>query len=93
MNFNTFKPSGLFYLLFGQVHYLYKGCLVFIIIIFCRNSLNFNANSVDPNQMPHSAASDLVYTVCQCPFYGMLGLYGLIFSSPDCVQLFPAKLL
>ena len=22
------------------------------------------ANSVDPDQMPHSAASDLVYTVC-----------------------------
>ena len=41
----------------------------------------FNANSVDPDQMPHSAVSDLgliwVYTVCHCPFYGILGINGL----------------
>ena len=40
-----------------------------------------NANSVDPDQMPCSVASDLVYTVCQCPFYGMLGLNGLNFRT------------
>ena len=37
----------------------------------------FNANGEDPDQMPHSVASDLVYTVCQCPFYGTLGTNGL----------------
>ena len=40
-----------------------------------------NANSVDPDQTLHSAASDLgliwVYIVCQCPIYGMLGTNGL----------------
>ena len=33
----------------------------------------FNANSVDPDQTLH-----WVYTVCQCPFYGTLGINGLI---------------
>ena len=28
----------------------------------------------DPDQTPRSAASDLVYTVCQCPFYETLGI-------------------
>ena len=37
-----------------------------------------NANSVDRDQTPHCAASDLVFTVCQCPFYGTLGINGLI---------------
>ena len=36
-----------------------------------------NGNSVDPDQMPHYGASDLGYTVCRCPFYGMLDLNGL----------------
>ena len=38
------------------------------------------ANSVDADQTPRSAASDLglhcliwVYTACHCPFYGTLG--------------------
>ena len=34
----------------------------------------FNANSVLPDQTPCSAESDLVKTVCLCPFSGMLGL-------------------
>ena len=34
-------------------------------------------NSVDPDQMPHSAASDLGLHCLQCPFYGMLGINGL----------------
>ena len=37
----------------------------------------FTANSVDPDQTPHSAASDLVYTVCQCSFYEPQGKNGL----------------
>ena len=46
--------------LFGQVHFQFEGCL------FCLSVLSFiieipvlNANSVDPDQMPHFAASDL----------------------------------
>ena len=39
-----------------------------------RNSCNFFANSVDPDQTPRSAASELgPPTVCQCPFY----MYGM----------------
>ena len=36
----------------------------------------FDANSVDPDQTPHSAASDLGLH-CRCPFYGTLGINGL----------------
>ena len=36
----------------------------------------FNANSVDPDQTPRSAASDLCLHVCQCPFHGTLGING-----------------
>ena len=34
----------------------------------------FNINSVDPDQTLQNATCDLVYTVCQCPFYGTLGI-------------------
>ena len=37
-----------------------------------------NANSADPDQTPRSWASDLVYTVWRCPFFGTLGTNGLI---------------
>ena len=40
----------------------------------------FNANSVDPNQMPHSAESDRVCTV-SVPFFGTLGINGLMMVS------------
>ena len=36
------------------------------------------AKSGDPNQMPHSAASDWVCTVCQLPFYGSPDYNGLM---------------
>ena len=36
-----------------------------------------NANSADPDQMPHSVASDLGLHCLLNPFYGMLGIYGL----------------
>ena len=43
------------------------------LILSCNVEITkLNANSVNPNLMLHSAASD-----CQCPFYGMLGLNGL----------------
>ena len=33
--------------------------------------------SVDPDQTPHFAASDLVNTVCLCSIYGAFCVYGL----------------
>ena len=51
-------PSGLLPQLFGQVHSYIRGVwLVFIITLFCRDFCY--ANSVDPDQMLHYAASDL----------------------------------
>ena len=40
-----------------------------------------NANSVDPDQMPHSAASDLGLYCLPMSFYGTLGLNGLNCNS------------
>ena len=53
-------PSGFFYFnsLDGFISYIRGVWLVFIIIIFAEIS-ELNANSVDPDQMPHSAVSDL----------------------------------
>ena len=49
--------------------------LFFIITMFAGIS-ELNANSTDPDQTSISVVIS-VYTVCQCPFYGMLGLNGL----------------
>ena len=43
----------------------------------CTDFLVFNANAVGPDQMPHSAASDLGLHCLQCPFNGMLDINGL----------------
>ena len=40
-----------------------------------------NSNSVDPDQTPRSAASDLDLTVCQCPFHGTPGINGLLHTA------------
>ena len=53
-------PSGLFYYNFGQVHFLYKRCLViFLLLSYYVEVSEVNANRVDTDQMLHSAASDL----------------------------------
>ena len=74
---NPFVPSGFFYFnsLVGFISCIRGVLLVFIIVMFVEIS-ELHANSVDPDQMPHSVASDLDLH-CQCPFYGTLGLYGL----------------
>ena len=67
----------LLHYLFGPVYYQYKECLVslyykhFFIAIPV-----LNANSVDPDKIPHSEASDLGLH-CQRPFYWRLGINGL----------------
>ena len=59
-NVNPFMPSGIFYLTLWKGPFLYKGCLVsfYHYHLFVEFS-EFNANSVDPDRTPRSAASDL----------------------------------
>ena len=46
--------------MFRQVHFIYKECLVGFLILQCFIAIPVvNANSVDPDQTPQSAASDL----------------------------------
>ena len=42
------------------------------------------SNSEDPDQTPHNAVSDLVYTVCLCPIKYTRGIYGLILHVLFC---------
>ena len=46
------------------------------VLLPCFVEISVFINSVDPDQMPHSAASDLCH-VCHCPLYGTLGINGL----------------
>ena len=70
--------------LFGPVHLQFNGCLsVFITTMFIEMSV-INANSVDPDQSPRSVALIWVYTVCQCPIYGTLGINGLRVHTDKC---------
>ena len=57
---NPFMPSGIFNLdsLDRFISYIGGVWLVFLITMFARIS-ELNANNVDPDQMPHSAASNL----------------------------------
>ena len=66
--------------------------LVFIVTLFYRNSCI--KYIVDPDQMLHSAASDLGLHCSQCPFNEMLGINGLkemIFSSEN--KFFPLRVV
>ena len=52
--------------------------LFFLFFFSCFIEISeLNAHSVDPDQMPCSATSDLGLHFCKCPFYGTLGLYDL----------------
>ena len=64
--------------MFGAVHFpvLYDVWFVFYFHHFTELPV-FNANSVDPEQTPHSVASDQGLSCFQCPFYGTLGINGL----------------
>ena len=53
-------PSGLFYLnSVDQSISNIRGVRYVFITMFYKKNPVFNANSVDPDQMPHSVASDL----------------------------------
>ena len=64
---------------------------VFIIFQILQNFLHFYANSIDPDQMPRSAASDLGLHYLPCPFNGTLGINGL--SKHSFVLILPSKFL
>ena len=78
--FNPFMLSGLFCL--KSLDRSISSRRSVWLLLFLPSSIKihaFIANSVDPDQMLHSAASRMqhliqVYPVCQCPFYGMLGI-------------------
>ena len=77
--FNPFMKGGLSYLSFSDSSIAnIRGVWIVFFIIPCFIEIPVrNTNSVDPDQMPRSAASDLVLH-CQCPFYRTLGLNRLI---------------
>ena len=59
-HFNPFIPSGIFYLSLWTGPFLTKGVCFAFLVLSCFTEISvFNANSVDPNQMPCCAASDL----------------------------------
>ena len=67
-----------YYLSLWIGHFQFTGCLVsFLVLLFIIEISAFNANSLDPDQMPRSAASELGLTVFQYPFCGTLGINGL----------------
>ena len=82
---NPFMPSGLFYLnsLDQSIYSLMGVWSVFITTMFIEMSV-INANSVDPDQSPRSVTLILVYTVCQRPIYGTLGINGLRVHTDKC---------
>ena len=70
-------PSGLLPQMFGQVHFQQKGHLVILLLPCFIEICVLNANSVDPDQMPQNAASDLGLHCLPVSLYGMLGINGL----------------
>ena len=61
-------PSGLFYLLLWTSLFPTGGVSGYVLILPCLVEIRvFNANRVDPDQMPHSAASDLDLHCLQMP--------------------------
>ena len=57
---NPFMPSGLFYLIYLDASIPNRrGDWIILLLLCFIESPVFNANSVDPDQTPRSAASDL----------------------------------
>ena len=60
LDINTFMPSGRFYLNSLDRSISYMGCLVsFLLLSYSAEISELNANSVDLDQTPQNAASDL----------------------------------
>ena len=67
--------------LYGQVHSLLKGIWYRFLLFFIKEIPVRNANSVDSDQTRFLWRLIRVYTVCQYPFGGTLGIHGLF----DCM--------
>ena len=74
---NPFMLNVFFFILFGPVHFQNKGYLVRFFYYYFIEIPVFNANSVDPDQTPRSAASDLGLHCLPLSLYGTLGSNGL----------------
>ena len=75
---HTFISSELFYHnSLDQTVFNRKGVWLDILLLYFKEIPVFNANSVDPDQMPHSGASDLGHSVCLFPFVWMLDINGI----------------
>ena len=70
--YNQFPFSAGQFILNPFVHFLYKGCLLSFLLVSCFiESFEINANSVGPDQMLHSAASELgLQLFANVPFMG-----------------------
>ena len=65
-------PNGLFYLNSLGRYIFNTGLSGKFLLLPCFVEISKTAaNNVDPDQTLRSVASNLVYTICQCPFYHM----------------------
>ena len=81
-SFNPFMPStdSSIFTLDKSISYIRSVSLVFISIMFCRNFCLMQ--TVQTLIRQHILWCLIwVYTVCQCPFYGMLGLNGFCWKK------------
>ena len=63
-------PSGIFYL--TSLDYPIKGVSGYFLLVMCFIEIPvFNANNVDPDQMPQNAVSDLSLHFAKVPFNGL----------------------
>ena len=74
---NPFMPSGLFYLFLWtgpSCPFPFEGVSgLFLVLPFIIEILVLNANTVDPDQTPHYAASDLNLDCLPASFLGIMG--------------------
>ena len=70
---NPYMPNGLYLISLDKSISYIKDVLLFLLLSCFVEMPELNANSVEPDHTPRTL---WVYTVCQCPFYGKLGLNG-----------------
>ena len=90
-------PSGLFYLNSLDLSNSNRENAWLFLLLPCFIEISVvNANSVHPDQTPRSAASDLVYTVCQFPLWDarkneLKYIYSLLCKKPSSSHTWTAK--
>ena len=63
------------------------GCIFLIFIKILKSNSVSKLNNVEPDQMPHYAASDLVIHCFRCPIKRMHGFYGLKVNVDKAIKL------